>query len=180
MGVKYGSFSSWTKLLQITAYVMRFSLRLRARHSTQAVKTAVKTANLTAEPFSLSVLLEEINSVRKFWCQYIQRQLFLKEHSLLQKASRVQTSSKLSALNPFLNVHGLIRVRGRLRHSAERTKYPIILVAHPLIASLIWDVHSQALYAGSQLMLSLLEIFAFSVVISISSRYRRRRFRHSF
>lgn len=116
-------FSSWTKLLRVTAYVIRFIQRIRYR---LGMYSARDNANIEIDTVSRSLALEEINSARKFWLKSIQQQLFPRELLLLQGSHPVKTGSKLASLNPFLDNDNLIRVGGRLRHSAfdAKMKHP--------------------------------------------------------
>lgn len=148
-------FSSWTKLVHVTAYVMRFTGHLRQRSKQ---RSTINNSEIAKEFQSTNLLPEEVKNAQTFWLISVQRRLFSREYALLQNACRVHKNSKLSALNPYLDESGLIRVGGRLRHSnlEEKTKHPIVLAAHPLVSLLIQSTHLRALHAGPQLMLSLI------------------------
>ncbi|KMQ85252.1 hypothetical protein RF55_16302 [Lasius niger] len=147
-------FSSWTKL-RVTAYVIRFTHRLRSRKSPRVSRdedrAEINTTTLALQP-------EEIALARKFWLKSIQQQLFWNEYLLLKDGKSVSKGSKLSALTPFIDQDDLIRVGGRLNHSnlADETKHPIVLASHPLVSTIIRHIHLQALHAGPQLTLSIL------------------------
>jgi len=55
-------------------------------------------------------------------------------NNVLQQQRPVSKRSHVSALNPFIDEDGLIRV-GRLRHSdfPKKIKHPIIIFSYPLI-----------------------------------------------
>lgn len=148
-------FSSWTKLQRVTAYVIRFTHRLRSRTSPRVTRdedrVEINTTTLALQP-------EEIALARKFWLKSIQQQLFWNEYLLLKEGKSVSKGSKLSALIPFIDQDDLIRVGGRLNHSnlADQTKHPIVLASHPLVSTIIRHIHLQALHAGPQLTLSIL------------------------
>lgn len=91
-----------------------------------------------------------------FWLKTIQRTLFHREYYSLVHNHSISKHSKLIALNPYVDKDDLIRIGGRLRNSAlsHQSKNPIILASHPLVTSLIRDVHLKALHAGPQLTLS--------------------------
>lgn len=78
--------------------------------------------------------------------------------SSLEKSTSVSRSNQLSSLSPYLNKDGIIRVRGRLDKSdlPEAAKHPIILKSHPLVTSIIFDIHLRNHHAGPQLTLALL------------------------
>ncbi|XP_071581131.1 uncharacterized protein [Temnothorax nylanderi] len=144
-------FSSWNKLVRVTAYVMRFARRARAM-------SCLNSVNATAKPASILLLPEEINLAREFWLKKVQQMLFPVEYAQLESLNRISNSSKLLPLNPFLDKNGLIRVGGRLRNSAfpDDKKHPVVLAAHPLVAALIRETHIRALHAGPQFTLHLL------------------------
>lgn len=86
----------------------------------------------------------------------VQRTLFPREYYSLVHNHPISKHSKLIALTPYVDKDDLIHVRGRLRNSAlsHQSKNPIILAPHPLVTSLIRDVHLKALHAGPQLTLA--------------------------
>ncbi|XP_071634081.1 uncharacterized protein [Temnothorax longispinosus] len=137
-------FSSWNKLVRVTAYVVRFTRRAREGGCGRV------NAPSQNEPEPLSP--DEVNFARIFWLKNIQRQLFPVEYAQLELSQRISKSSKLLSLNPFLDKNGLIRVGGRLRHSTfpHDKKHPVVLAAHPAVAALIRDTHLRALHAGPQ------------------------------
>ncbi|XP_071577734.1 uncharacterized protein [Temnothorax nylanderi] len=144
-------FSSWRKLVRVTAYIMRFATRARDTGRSKLVKANSKPASILLFP-------EEINLAREFWLKNVQQQLFPVEYAQLNSSQRISKGSKLLPLNPFIDKTGLIRVGGRLRHSAfpDDKKHPVVLAAHPLVAALIRDTHISALHAGPQFTLHLL------------------------
>lgn len=100
----------------------------------------------------------EIQQAKSYWLKFIQRTLFSMEFSNLERNSPVARSSPLSSLSPYLDTDGLIRVRGRLDNTdlPEAAKHPIILKSHPLVNTLISDLHDHNHHAGPQLTLALL------------------------
>jgi len=148
-------FSSWPKLLRVTAYVIKFTQQLR-KHVRSSSKGDIK--NKTFNSSSLFLLPSEIQNAREFWIRTIQQQLFPKEYSSLSKKVNIQKNSKLKSLNPFIDEQGSIRIRGRLQNAdlPAKTKTPIVLGAHPLVSLLIQATHLRALHSGPQLTLCLL------------------------
>lgn len=133
-------YSSWPKLIRVTAYIIRYVSRLRS---------PVKPRNQYAESSS-SLSADECQVARTFWLKQIQRDIFpLERAALLQKKS-VSSKSSILSLNPFLGDDELIRVGGRLTNAPLPipTKHPIILVAR--FASIGCDdsaTHASALSA---------------------------------
>ncbi|XP_032684998.1 uncharacterized protein LOC116850611 [Odontomachus brunneus] len=85
----------------------------------------------------------------------MQSDMFRDEIVALSQKRSVPKSSPLSVLNPYMDEHGLIRIRGRLRRAClpEAMKNPIILRTHPLLVLIIQHHHLRTLHAGSQLTL---------------------------
>ncbi|XP_071581880.1 uncharacterized protein [Temnothorax nylanderi] len=104
-------FSSWRKLMRVTAYIMRFATRACDTSRSKLVRA-------NSKPASILLLPEEINLAREFWLKSVQQQLFPVEYAQLNSSQRISKGSKLLPLNPFIDKTGLIRVGGRLRHSA--------------------------------------------------------------
>lgn len=129
-------FSSWTKLLRVTAYVIRLTQRCRKDHFSKSSQGSEQLQLLNLYP-------DEVNLARNFWLKTIQRQLFSKKYERIREDQSVTKGSKLSALNPFLDATRLIRFRGQLRHSVlpEQTKHPIVIASHPLVSLLIEYTH---------------------------------------
>lgn len=145
-------FSSWPKLLRVTAFVMRFVSRLRGR---KLISTDL--SNTISKP-SLILLSSEIQAARVFWLKRLQATTFPMDLSSLEKSTSVSRSSQLPSLSPYLDKDGIIRVRGLLDKSdlPEAAKHPIILKSHPLVTSIISDIHLRNHHAGPQLTLALL------------------------
>lgn len=141
-------FSSWARMLRVTAYLFRFVNRCRRRpfHSQES------------EPQSLALTAAECSLARKFWLKQIQADLFSPEIIALSNDRALLSNSAILSLTPFVDSDGLLRVGGRLRHAAvpQRTRQPVILAAHPLVRLLIEQAHQRSLHAGLQLTLSTL------------------------
>lgn len=139
-----GRYSSWPKLLRVTAYAFRFINRVRDKQRNQL------------QPTNIILLPEEIRKAHIFWIKYIQSQLFAEELSLLQRHLPVGKTSSLVSLIPLLDFDGLIRVKGRLNNTTwtESQKHPIILKTHPLVRLIVLDVHLRHLHSDPRLTLS--------------------------
>ncbi|XP_029178110.1 uncharacterized protein LOC114945917 [Nylanderia fulva] len=118
-------FSSWTKLVRVTAYVHRF-LSLLVKKGKDKISTAS----------SLSV--DELNQAELFWLSYAQARSFGCEIASLKKNLTVTRKSSLRTLNPFLGEDSLLRLGGRLKNAALtfEEQHPII-VPQGQIASLL-------------------------------------------
>lgn len=144
-------YSSWSKLLRVTAYIFRFITRAHSQHS-------LSRSSLPSR--SLALASEELNTSRVYWLKYIQAQRFSEDRSRLLGHLPLSSKSPLRSLHPFLDEQGLIRVGGKLQHAnlPETTKHPIILASHPLVKVLIRHIHLRALHAGPTLTLLTLHL----------------------
>jgi len=142
-------YSSWPKLLRITAYLYRFITNSRAR-----ITDTNFTICKSGDPLYLNPT--EIKCAETFWVRSLQSEIFPCEMSLLRKTTPIKKSSPLLSLNPYLDTERLIRVRGRLRNATllSDVRNPIVLKDHPLVRLIIMDAHNRTLHAGSQLTLA--------------------------
>ncbi|XP_025987237.1 uncharacterized protein LOC105206966 [Solenopsis invicta] len=126
-------YSSWPKLIRVSAYVLRFISRIQRRDD---------IAIQSESPSSLTA--SEVRASRNFWVKYIQRQLFPLEIRALTQNESVPSRSPLFVLNPFLDEEQIIRVGGRLSQAPipGQARHPIVLGSHPLVRLLIYHTHS--------------------------------------
>ena len=133
-------FSSLTRLLRVSAFCLRF---LRGG-------TRPGTAQLGAE---------ELHRCRLRWYRLAQRMDFAEEIGALSRGAPVPGRSPLSALRPFCDRDGLIRVGGRLGRSplTYSERHPIVLSKRSHLSLLIVrDAHIRTLHGGPQLTRSVL------------------------
>lgn len=135
------NFSSWTTLVHITAYILRFIKKCRK-----------KSKRKYADFFSLSELKESTNVI----CGIVQKEHFSDEISALKLQK--PCSSRISQLAPFLDNEGILRVGGRLRNASLQydSQHPILLPKKHHVVNLIVDYyHKFYLHAGPQLLQAL-------------------------
>ncbi|XP_011261121.1 uncharacterized protein LOC105254266 [Camponotus floridanus] len=98
----------------------------------------------------------EYRNARQFWFRVIQAETFSEELQALRSNQSLPSRSPLTALQPFLDEEKIIRISGRLRHSALSfaAKNPILLAPHPIVKLIIRHAHVRALHAGVQLTLA--------------------------
>ncbi|XP_039306398.1 uncharacterized protein LOC113005704 [Solenopsis invicta] len=139
-------YSSWPKLLRVTAYILRFVSRDRS------LPRGIQRDG------SLSLSAGEIRYARVFWLKYIQRDSFPLDRHALRSGKPLASKSSLNLLTPFLDEEELIRVGGRLAHAPLpfTTKHPIVLTSHPLVELIVQNAHLRSLHAGTQLTLNVL------------------------
>ncbi|XP_066590626.1 uncharacterized protein [Prorops nasuta] len=138
----FDKFSSWSKLVRVMAYVLRFVQRTR------------KTGQREDSLLSASEIRDSIVAI----VQVVQRTHFADELSALNHGSRIPSRSKLLSLYPVTDSQGILRIGGRLRNAeiSEQMKHPIILPDCHLTAILIRQTHLETLHGGLQLTLSTL------------------------
>ncbi|XP_046145628.1 uncharacterized protein LOC114881980 [Osmia bicornis bicornis] len=138
-------FSSWTRLCRVTAYILRFTQRTRKRL-------------VALPPNARSLTADEIRDASLFWMSYVQKHHFSAELKFLTNSVPLPRSSSLISLHPVIGRDSLIRLGGRLEHSALSydEKHPIILPKHRVSELLIDHAHKRTLHGGVQLTLRVL------------------------
>ncbi|XP_076660488.1 uncharacterized protein LOC143363841, partial [Halictus rubicundus] len=140
-------FSSWPKLIRVTAYIQRFVRNSRS----------CRSDNRKRHP-GRALSASECTAAKLFWLRRIQESQFAKGISSLSNGEPLPPKDPIESLHPFLDETGLLRVGGRLRNSPlpHQSKHPILLSPHPLVRLIIEQAHARALHAGVQLTLHIL------------------------
>ncbi|XP_058443868.1 uncharacterized protein LOC131425755 [Malaya genurostris] len=140
--ISFVRYSNWRKLLRVTAYVLRFVRNVRARVKQHTQSTGA---------------LEQPELLEAECCIYRQVQLdaFSEEVSLLkctdditrQNIIQLPKSSSLYKLSPFLDTHGVLRMRGRTagcQFINDNAGHTILLPKdHPVTSLIIQYVHER-------------------------------------
>jgi hypothetical protein len=143
-------YSSLSKILRITAWILRFSNNCKLK-----VKTKQSSSSL---PSPLTP--DEINNAMMVWIRIIQDDSFHRELTCLKDGKACPTNSSILSLSPQLDEVGILRVGGRLRHAPlpRDHRHPILLPRHSRLTTLIiWDRHSSNCHAGAQLLQSIIQ-----------------------
>ena len=125
-------YSSWMKLLRVTAYVLRYTRRSRAEKG-------------------LEVCAEEVRSAEELWNESIQYQSFPDEICHLVRARKLPVPPLVRQFNLYLDDSGLIRCRGRIQNSLpnQEANTPILLPSkHHGVELIIKDAHNRMLHSG--------------------------------
>ncbi|XP_055543621.1 uncharacterized protein LOC129729163 [Wyeomyia smithii] len=141
----FGKYSSYHRLLRVTAYCFRFIHAFRPPMSSE---TIVKPKHLT---------VDEISNALTNLIKLAQADGFAEELRDLGKGKPVSNHSHLRLLNPFIDSDGVIRVGGRLRLSEQPylTKHPILLPSsHPFTRLVIERFHRKLLHGGDNATLA--------------------------
>ncbi|XP_070155251.1 uncharacterized protein [Polyergus mexicanus] len=136
-------FSSFTRLIQVTSFCLRFLRRLRQEDVDPAGCLSVA----------------ELERCRLRWLRIAQQQDFSEELRLLSRGKRLPRRSPLLALQSIVNQDGLLRVGGRLQGALlpYEEAHPVILdKSNHLSLLLVRDAHKRSLQAGPQLTRSIL------------------------
>ena len=133
-------YSQFSKLLRMTAYVIRFIYNLRQNKLKKPLRCAeVPTA-------------EEIKEAKLYWLLLVQAEYYSEELARLKTKEPIKLTSKILQLTPYLEEEsGLLRMKGRIENSqlTEDEKHPIILPHQSHIVRLIVeDTHQTELCAG--------------------------------
>jgi len=135
-------FSSLTRLIRVTAWIIRFCQR------TRRIRTVLG-------PLSR----EELDNAITPLVIITQHNNFSKLLSMLQVKHAKITPRSLAQLSPFVDACGIIRVGGRISQSnaPETTHHPMLLPKESALTTLIIrHFHLTYLHAGSQLTASLI------------------------
>ena len=139
-------FSSWTRLIRVTAWVLRFVAKLLAK-----VKKSAKPENPEYETCGEVILNPaELDKAGKLWVKQAQMERFAKEIKEL-KEGEVSKQSHLKPLNPIVDELGVLRVGGRLNRAElpYDAAHPMILPKKHHITRLVEaDVHHRCRHAG--------------------------------
>ncbi|XP_043267674.1 uncharacterized protein [Venturia canescens] len=138
-------YSSLTRLLRITSWLFKVITNLkRAGDGTSG------SANITPG---------DLENSRLYWVKAIQGAYFTSELKTLTSGYTLPKSHPITRLTGFIDHQGILRVGGRLKHSALQPdcKHSVILPRDsPLTALLIADAHERTLHGGTQLTLAYL------------------------
>ncbi|XP_028399264.1 uncharacterized protein LOC114522722 [Dendronephthya gigantea] len=118
-------FSSWGKLIRVTAYVLRFINTLRNKHQNKD-NTETTRPKDTSDDRSISA--KELEDAELYWVKQSQKSL----HDRLKKG-------ELKGLTPFTDDNGVIRVGGRVSEAviSYDAKHPVLLPREHWISLLI-------------------------------------------
>nr|CAI5820351.1 unnamed protein product [Callosobruchus analis] len=138
----FDRFSNINRLKHSFAYVIRFKNNcLRAR--SERIKSELTNS--------------EINHAFQTLIRFTQMLCFPNEYRQLKNKKPLDSTSKILALNPFLDEQGPLRVGGRLTNSELpfSRKHPLLLdSSHHLTKLIFVKAHKDLLHAGPQAMIS--------------------------
>ena len=132
-------FSSWRRLLRVTAWIVRFISNCKRT----IIQNSQKTGNKQSNSMAATLESEEISNAEKYW---VQSERFLDELTSVRGRGSISRNSPLWRLSAFLDSDGILRVGGRLEMSnlPYDAKHPVILPAkHHISRLVITHIHNQ-------------------------------------
>ena len=134
--INFTKFSSWFRLVRITAFVYR---------AVRIFRNSVKNSQyrISLPPY---ITATEFTNAKTKPLQFSQTQSFLPEISAVKSEQSLPCSSRIKTLTPYICPNGFLRAHGRLEKSQldHDTKRPIILDGkHPISQLLILATHRQ-------------------------------------
>ena len=134
-------YSNITKLLRVTAYVIRFVDTLKKR------KRRESHGNLSNE-----LTADELNNSETLWIKSVQAKAFVDELSFLNRKNfKCTPPIRVAQFGLFLNDDQTIRCKGRISNAPLPTssKSPILLPAkHAFVKLLIKQTHDRVKHSG--------------------------------
>jgi hypothetical protein len=130
-GIDINRFSSLTRLLRVTALVLRFIRKLRRSKSNSRYLT-----------------YPELQESEELWLKSIQKKHFNSEIDSIQKGKSTNFKKQLGL---FIDNQGLLRCKSRLENAelSESARYPILLPRHDRFTELIiMKTHKEILHSG--------------------------------
>ncbi len=140
--MSFDRFSTFNRLIRVTAWMIRFVANCRSRKFPNQCKKG---------PLSV----QELKQATGYWIKTIQGESWQKEIDALKGSSRIRQTSRILSLNPLLDENDVLRVGGRQENaeSSYDCRHPIILPSkHPLVKHLIRSEHIRLLHGGHLLL----------------------------
>ena len=132
-------YSSLTRLLRISAYVLRFINKLKSHLTGSASKPGKELST------------SEINEAETYWIKTIQASKFDAEIEFLTKSSEMSPLPRVKQFGLYKDDKGVLRCKGRLNNADLPTtsKNPILLPSKDdFVRLLIKDVHAKVKHNG--------------------------------
>lgn len=144
--------SSWSKLVRITAYVLRYVNNLRGKSARRKKDKAMQGKIRTGR----HIWTDELKNAAIYWIKIAQSQHYKAEIECLRaKDDQLPPKSKIAALRPFLDANGTLRAVGRVKQArcAYDRKHPILIPPKSRVCELILQqAHIDTLHGGKQAM----------------------------
>ena len=139
--INYRRYSTWTKALKVTTYVLLFVENLKKK---------------TRQPLQVQHLANTFS----FIVRRSQQNIFSKEFKALQQNKDLPARSRLQSLTPFIDSHGVLRARGRLNKAQMLlcSRHPAILDGEDYAVKLFMEhIHASNCHTGLEHTRSILQ-----------------------
>ena len=137
-------FSSLTRLLRVTAYVLRFVTRMKKclKKNVTKAEQPLRSKELTSN----EVIIPEI-----MWIRNTQTASFSEEFAFLSSKSHGSSLIRVRQFGLYLDNHKVIRCKGRLKNTClpDSSKNPVLLPSkHRFVDPVIRHVHERVKHSG--------------------------------
>lgn len=140
------SFSSFARLLRVTAYVLKFVNKLKVKRSTNNAAANQNTKSTTSE-----LTAQELDVAESLWIRSIQSVSFSKEIEFLKSKSNGLPPARVRQFGLYFDGDQVIRCKGRINNAnlPPESKNPTLLPPkHSFIDLLVLDVHNRVKHNG--------------------------------
>ena len=130
-------YSTFNRIRNFFAYCMRFKTKQRG-----------------------TLKADKIHQAEQILFRFVQNESFPNASKSIANSKEISKTLKIAKLSPFIEEDGIIRVKGRLRHSnlAYNAKHPILLTAkHPVVQLLLEKEHRDNLHEGTEYVRNMLQ-----------------------
>lgn len=137
------NYSSYQRLIRIVAIILRFTFNSR-------------TTNKFKPRYGPLTVIELRQSLLQL-VRLVQHNVFATEIHSIQANKPLSNKSKLNGLTPYIDVEGILRIRGRLQRTnlSNDRKHPMILPSdHHFTQLILHNAHVMTLHGGTQLTLT--------------------------
>ncbi|XP_065089129.1 uncharacterized protein LOC135710468 [Ochlerotatus camptorhynchus] len=142
-------WSSYSRLLHVIGYCMRFVTNVRSKTRTQPSSSNV--------PVGQALTVAEIIKAKTYLTRLAQEDGYAAEIKQLKKEKTVSKQSHIRNMSPFFDSEGVLRVGGRLDFALlpYQSKHPALISAnHPFTRLIVEYFHRKLLHGGGRLLLT--------------------------
>ncbi|GBP95433.1 hypothetical protein EVAR_68848_1 [Eumeta japonica] len=133
-------FSKWGKAIRVMSYVFRFldSARRKLR-STSTGNESLDVGNCKVQALSQMIGYNEFVSTKNKLIRLTQRRYYECEYNALVSHRKVDKTSALYSLNPYLDHNNVMRINGRISNSALslNERCPVVLPVYSKFCSFL-------------------------------------------
>lgn len=136
---RFSKFSSWNSLIHAIACLT---------HIAHSFKTNLATKDSGCKGWHhchTAISVQELSQAKRTIINAVQEETYAQEYACVRKGENLPKDSPLKTLNPFIDVDGLLRVKGRVREAELQPgeKNPLIISGKHHIATLLVRYYHQ-------------------------------------